>query len=58
MPIEQAIQNQTRGNLMTDPKVETDEARQGETGKGVRWVLVVSVIAAIFAMGILVGTMI
>ena len=43
---------------MTDPKVETDEARQGETGFGMRWVLVISVLAAIFAMGIMIGTMI
>ncbi|MEQ8559329.1 MAG: hypothetical protein RIB03_13510 [Henriciella sp.] len=43
---------------MTDPKIQTDEARQGETGKGVRWVLIISIIAAIFAMGILIGTMI
>ncbi|WP_158085609.1 hypothetical protein [Henriciella aquimarina] len=48
----------TEGQTMTDPKLQTDEARQGETGYGVRWILGISVIAAIFAMGILIGTMI
>lgn len=43
---------------MTDPQLETDQARQGETGHGVRWILIVSSLAAIFAMGILVGSMI
>ena len=43
---------------MTDPKVETDQARQGETGFGMRWVLVISVIATVFAFGLLAGTMI
>lgn len=42
---------------MTEEKIDTDQARQGETGFGMRWVLGLSVIAAIFAMGIIIGTM-
>lgn len=41
---------------MTDPQLDPQEARQGETGFGMRWVLVLSVIAAVFALGILAGT--
>jgi len=43
---------------MTEPQLDTNEARQGETGFGVRWILIISSIAAVFAMGILVGTMV
>ena len=43
----------TEGPTMTEPKVETDQARQGETGKGVRWVLIISVIAAVIGMGVI-----
>ncbi|MEE2878378.1 MAG: hypothetical protein VX593_05175 [Pseudomonadota bacterium] len=47
----------TEGQTMTDPKLETEEARQGETGHGVRWILIISCVAAIFAMGVLIGSM-
>ncbi len=43
---------------MTDPEIKTEEARQGETGFGMRWVLVISVIATVFAFGLLAGMMI
>lgn len=42
---------------MTDPKIDTDEARQGSTGFGMRWVLIISVIAAVIAIGVLFGVM-
>lgn len=42
---------------MTDPKLDTDEARQGATGFGMRWVLIISVVAAIVALGLLFGVM-
>jgi hypothetical protein len=38
---------------MTEPKLQKEEARQGETGKGVRYVLVISTIAAVIAMGLI-----
>ncbi|WP_018146991.1 hypothetical protein [Henriciella marina] len=38
---------------MTDPKLQEEEARQGETGKGVRYVLVISTVAAVIAMGLI-----
>ena len=37
---------------MTDPKLQEEEARQGETGKGVRYVLVISTVAALIGLGI------
>ena len=40
---------------MTDPKLDKEEARQGQTGLGMRWVLIISVIAAIVAIGLLFG---
>ncbi|MGB3625000.1 MAG: hypothetical protein WA989_04180 [Henriciella sp.] len=36
---------------------DTNDARQGATGFGMRWVLVISIIAAVIAMGILFGIM-
>jgi hypothetical protein len=38
---------------MTEPKLQEEEARQGETGKGVRYVLIVSTIAAVVALGLI-----
>lgn len=38
---------------MTDPKLPEEEARQGETGKGVRYVLIISTIAAVLALGLI-----
>ena len=38
---------------MTEPKLQEEQARQGETGKGVRYVLVISTIAAIVGLGII-----
>lgn len=38
---------------MTDPKVQEEQARQGETGKGVRYVLIISTIAAVVGLGII-----
>lgn len=43
---------------MTEARLETNEARQGETGFGMRWVLVVSTLATVFAFGLLAGMMI
>lgn len=43
---------------MTDPELNTQEARQGQTGFGMRWVLILSIIATVFAFGLLAGTMI
>lgn len=42
---------------MTEARLETEDARQGETGFGMRWVLGISILAAVFAMGIVSGTM-
>ncbi|WP_267889644.1 hypothetical protein [Henriciella litoralis] len=42
---------------MTDPKLDKEEARQGETGFGMRWVLIISVVAAIVAIGLLFGVL-
>ena len=41
---------------MTHSELRTDEARQGQTGFHVRWILAVSVVAAVFAMGLILGT--
>ncbi len=38
---------------MTEPKVQEEQARQGETGKGVRYVLIISTIAAVVGLGII-----
>ena len=38
---------------MTDPKLPEEQARQGETGKGVRYVLIISTIAAVVGLGII-----
>ncbi|WP_290843303.1 hypothetical protein [Henriciella sp.] len=38
---------------MTDPKLPEEDARQGETGKGVRYVLIISTIAAVLALGLI-----
>jgi hypothetical protein len=38
---------------MTEPKLEEEQARQGETGKGVRYVLVISTIVAAIALGVM-----
>lgn len=35
---------------MSDPKLPPEEARQGKTGQGVRYVLVVSTVAAVIAL--------
>ncbi|WP_370237473.1 MULTISPECIES: hypothetical protein [Henriciella] len=43
---------------MSEAKLNTEEARQGETGFGMRWVLIISTVAAIFGLGIAFGTMI
>ena len=43
---------------MTEPQLDPQEARQGETGFGMRWVLIISVIAAVFALGVLAGSVI
>ena len=40
---------------MTEERLTTDEARQGQTGFGMRWVLLASVGGALFIMGIMVG---
>lgn len=37
---------------MTDPKLPEEEARQGETDKGVRYVLVISTVAAFIGLGV------
>ena len=41
---------------MSHSELDTNEARQGQTGFHVRWILAVSVIAAVFAMGLILGT--
>ena len=41
------------GQIMTDPKLKKEKARQGETGKGVRYVLVISTIAAVIGLGLI-----
>ncbi len=38
---------------MTEPKLQEEEARQGETGKGVRYVLIISTVAAVIALGVI-----
>ena len=43
---------------MSHSELETNEARQGQTGFHVRWILAISVVAAVFAMGLIVGTVI
>ena len=41
-----------------EERLQTDEARQGATGFGMRWVLIISTIATVFAFGLLAGLMI
>ncbi len=40
---------------MSNPKLRDEDARQGKTGMGVRWVLVISTLAAIVALGLIFG---
>ena len=42
---------------MTDPKLETQEARQGQTGVGVRWVLIISTALVIVGFGLVAAIM-
>ena len=43
---------------MTEARLDTNEARQGTTGFGMRWVLGISILATVFAFGLLAGMMI
>ena len=40
---------------MSDPNLKPEDARQGKTGQGVRYVLIASTLAAIAALALIFG---
>ncbi|MEM5517284.1 hypothetical protein WNY37_10000 [Henriciella sp. AS95] len=42
---------------MQEKELNKEEARQGETGFGMRWVLIISIVAAVIALAVVFATM-